>query len=226
MAHTWIVYFGWILAATLLGFGVSAVFSGWLQLSRRIFLVVYLFFVGGFLALFTRWARTDLLELFHQGWLWGLVGGLVTAIILILNVRSQPDSQKLTGAVLWFDFTWLGLVYGLLDALFLNVMPVYAVWQAFARLGWSNSWPGSLAAGVAGLLASLLVTAAYHLGYREFRSGKLGLVLFGNSLITLAYLLPGNPLGAVISHVIMHVAAVNRGPETTLQLPPHYASAH
>jgi hypothetical protein len=40
--------------------------------------------------------------------------------------------------------------------------------------------------------------------------------------MTLAFLLSGNPLGALISHPAMHVAAVLRGPETTIQLPPHY----
>jgi hypothetical protein len=71
------------------------------------------------------------------------------------------------------------------------------------------------------LAASLLVTLAYHLGYPEFRSRKVGLVLVGNALITLAYLLSANPLGALISHTVMHLAAVIQGPETTIQLPPH-----
>lgn len=82
---------------------------------------------------------------------------------------------------------------------------------------------GIIAAGAFALSASLLVTAGYHLGYPEFRNSKLGLVLLGNSIITLAYILPGSPLGAMISHVVMHLAAVNQGPETTIQLPPHYS---
>jgi hypothetical protein len=30
---------GWVIAASLLGFGISALFSGWLKLSRRVFLM-------------------------------------------------------------------------------------------------------------------------------------------------------------------------------------------
>jgi hypothetical protein len=75
-----------------------------------------------------------------------------------------------------------------------------------------------------GLFASLLVTLAYHLGYFEFRNKSVGLVLVGNTLITLAFLLSGNPFGSIISHTAMHVAAVLQGPETTIQLPPHYQS--
>jgi hypothetical protein len=48
-------------------------------------------------------------------------------------------------------------------------------------------------------------------------------VVIGNVIITSSYLLTGSPLAAVVTHVIMHVAAVLHGMETTLQLPPHYA---
>ena len=44
-------------------------------------------------------------------------------------------------------------------------------------------------------------------------------------LITLAFLLSGNPLGSLISHTTMHLAAVLQGPETTIQLPPHYRTS-
>jgi hypothetical protein len=111
-----------------------------------------------------------------------------------------------------------------MDALFLNVMPVVAVWKGLSGAGRATGWLGTIAVGALALLASLFVTLLYHLGYREFRNRKVIMVLIGNSLITLAYLVSTNPLGALVSHVVMHVAAVFRGPETVLQLPPHYAA--
>jgi hypothetical protein len=176
-----------------------------------------------FLYAFLSWSGINLAAALRQNWIWGLAVGGITAVYLVIKVRSQPDSQQLTGGRLVFDVGWLGLVYGLIDALFLNVMPVLAAWEACAHLGWTESVLGLIASGALGLVASLLVTAGYHLGYPEFRNARLGLVLFGNSLITLAYILPGNPLGAMISHASMHVAAVLQGPETTIQLPPHYS---
>lgn len=217
------LYLFWVLAATLLGFVLTAVFAGRMRLSRRIFLVVYLVSTGVFLYAFASWSRVDLGALIAHNWIWGVVAGTIAATFLVLNVRSQPDSQRLTGGALLFDLTWLGLVYGLTDALLLNVMPVLATWEAFSQLGWTDSWIGMIAVGALALVASLLVTAGYHLGYPEFRNSTLGLVLVGNSLITLAYILPGNPLGAMMSHAIMHIAAVSQGPETTIQLPPHYS---
>lgn len=223
MTITWWFYLIWVLAATLLGLAVSAVFAGWLRLSRRIFLAVYLVSASIFLYVFARWSGIDLGAMITQNWVWGLIAGAIAGLFLVINVRTQPDSQQSSGGSLVFDIAWLGLVYGLIDALFLSVMPVLATWKAVSQLGWPNSWSWNIAAGTLMLMASLLVTAGYHLGYPEFRNSSLGLVLLGNSVITLAFILSANPLGAIISHVAMHIAAVNQGPETTIQLPPHYS---
>jgi hypothetical protein len=217
-------YLGWVLASGLLGFAIAAVFSGWLRLSRPLFLVPYFVLGGAFLVAFFFWSQIDLIPLLVENWYWGLLAGTIVAIFLIQNVRSQPASARSTGVGLLFDVLWVGLGYGVMDALFLNVVPVVAVWTGFSEVGWTAAWPGKIALGVLALLASLFVTLLYHLGYREFRNQKVVMVLIGNSLITLAYLVSTNPLGAMVSHVAMHVAAVFRGPETMLQLPPHYAA--
>jgi hypothetical protein len=50
----------------------------------------------------------------------------------------------------------------------------------------------------------------------------LGLTLQAiNLLVTLSYLLSGSPIAALLSHILMHVAAVLHGMESTIQLPPH-----
>jgi hypothetical protein len=58
------------------------------------------------------------------------------------------------------------------------------------------------------LVASLAITVVYHVGYTEFQGGLIVPVMIGNAIITLTYLLSGNPLAAVATHVIMHMAAV------------------
>jgi hypothetical protein len=121
-----------------------------------------------------------------------------------------------------FDLLWLGVVYGTVDALLLNVFPVLATWRAFSALGWTETWPGKLIAGIAAMGASLCVTAAYHLGYTEFQGPQVACPLIGNGVLSLAYLLTMNPLSAVLGHIAMHIAAVLHGISTTVQLPPHY----
>lgn len=214
---------GWILAASLLGLAISGLFSGWLNLARRTFLIPYVLLTGAFLYGFVGLNAIDVGALVAKNWVTGLIAGILVAVFLVRNVRSQAASQQASRGQLALDLGWLGLVYGTVDALFLNIMPVIAVWQGFSWSVWNTSIWGRMAIGALALAASLLVTLAYHVGYREFRNRSVGLVLVGNGLITMAFLLSGNPLGALISHTAMHVAAVMQGPETTIQLPPHLA---
>jgi hypothetical protein len=211
----------WVVGASLLGFGISILFSNWLKLSRRVFLIPYIGLSSAFLFWFFQANEINLSAFLIENWVWGVIAGVLVSAFLINNVRSQPASRQSSGGELVFDIAWLGLAYGLIDALFLNVMPVLAVWTGFSQVGWAGSWLGKLGVGFLGLSASLLVTLAYHAGYSEFRNKRMGLVLMGNSLITLAYLFSMNPIGALLSHAAMHVAATIQGPETTLQLPPH-----
>jgi hypothetical protein len=157
-----------------------------------------------------------------QNWLYGVIGGLIVGAILARNVFSQSSSNVSYDRNLTFDVLWLGIVYGIIDALFLNVMPVIAVWNSFNQIGLLSTWTWHLLAAALGLGASLFVTLLYHIGYTEFRNKSVGLVIVGNTIITLAYILSSNPLGAILSHTIMHIAAVIKGPETTIQLPHHH----
>ncbi len=222
MEHSFWSMLGWVAAAGAVGFAISAVFAGRLKLSRRLYLAPYVLLSSIFLVAFSVWNRVDVAGLLRRNWAWGVLAGVLISVYLVMTVRRQPVSRQLHGARLAGDIAWVGLAYGLLDALFLNVMPVAAVSMGLAQAPWAGSVWGKLAAGFLGLLASLLVTLAYHLGYPEFRSRRVILVLAGNGLITLAFLLSGSPFGSIISHTAMHVAAVIQGPETTIQLPPHY----
>ncbi len=46
--------------------------------------------------------------------------------------------------------------------------------------------------------------------------------IFGNGIMSLGYLLSGNPLTSVLSHIAVHIAAVPYGLASAVQLPPHY----
>jgi hypothetical protein len=113
-------------------------------------------------------------------------------------------------------------VYGLLDALLLNVLPVMVLERPTGNP--PSRWV-RLRFATTALAASMLVTGVYHLGYREFRGPRLAQPLIGNAVLTAGYLLSGNVATPLIGHVIMHGAAVLHGMETTSQLPPHYQKA-
>jgi membrane protease YdiL (CAAX protease family) len=71
-------------------------------------------------------------------------------------------------------------------------------------------------------MGSALITAAYHLGFREFQGPQVVLPVLGGLLTTGAYLLSGSMLAPIRAHAMMHAAAVRPGAATTVQLPPHY----
>lgn len=212
----------WILSASFLGFAISAIFSGWLKFSRNIFLVPYLLLVTLFLLVFFTWDEQMNRELWFHNWYWGIAAALLAGVFLLKNIRSQPRSQHKRGIRLWKEIIWAGIAYGIMDGLFLNVFPVVAVRNVFSSAIESGGLEKEILTGLAGLLASLVITFFYHIGYSEFRNSSIFLVLLGNTIITLTFVLSGNPMAALACHAFMHVAAVVRGPETTLQLPPHY----
>jgi hypothetical protein len=155
-------------------------------------------------------------------WQYGLIGIAVASFLLLWNIQGQPASAVPEGGQLILALAWMGLVYGVVDGLFLNVMPVLVA-QGPGFYESSPSWKERLKRGLLALAASVVVTVAYHAGYTEFVGPRMMSVVIGNIIITSSYLLTGSPLAAVVTHAIMHVAAVLHGMESTLQLPPHYA---
>ena len=211
----------WVGAAAILGFAVSAVFAGWLEVSRSWFVLAYAALTAPLFAGYVRWSGIDIVGLVRRHLSWGLLGGAFIGAFVIFSVQRQDGGGRAGGLELTFDLLWWGLVYGLVDALLLNVLPVLATWRAMTTLGWTDTWRRRIAAGALALGASMLVTAAYHLGFPEFRDADITDPLLGD-IVSLGYLLTNNPLTAVIAHVAMHIAAVLHGAEGTVQLPPHY----
>lgn len=219
---TSLAHLQWVAGLAILGLVVPAVFVGIFQLPRNIYLVFYFGLMGAFLYGYIRTQRLDLRQLFTDHWVWGLVGGALISNFTVNTVLIQPGSPAPQGLELGFDFLWLGLIYGAMDALVLSVLPVYATWQAFRIAGWTGNWPGRIAAGVLAIVASMGVIGLYHLGYPECRGPQVLVIIVGVAMQSIAYLLTRNPLTPLIGHVAMHVAAVLYGLNTVSQLPPHY----
>lgn len=208
----------WILAAAAFSFAIPAIFSAWLKLPRPVYLVFYVGFSIPFLWAFFRGNNVNLGEIIKHNLVLGLIGAALIGFFLVKNIYSQPASAHSEGLGLFFDIFWLGIVYGLIDSLMLSVLPALAVWN----MGIGSGISGKIISGVLVMLASVFVTATYHLGYIECRGGGLVPPTIGNSVMTLGYVLTENPLTASLSHITMHVAGVMRGPESVKQLPPHY----
>ncbi|RIK37388.1 MAG: hypothetical protein DCC55_24485 [Chloroflexi bacterium] len=219
---TWWGHLLWVVGAAVLGWAVAAFFAGVLALPRPLFLVPYVLLTSIFMFGYVRWSGIDPLAHFRHNWRWGLFGALVVGWFVVQSVLLQPRSPTPQGADLLFNVVWLGFIYGAIDGLLLSVLPIAATWQAFTVLGWTERWPGQIAAGLLALIASLVVTAAYHLGYPEFQGVAVLWPVYGVGVMSLAYLVTRSPLAPVLGHIAMHVAAVVYGIQSAMQLPPHY----
>lgn len=210
----------WLTGAAVVAFAVPAVFSMGLRWERSLFLLPYVGAIGVLLLVYFRCHPLSM-EQWLWSWPYALVGIAAASFALLRNIAGQPSSAVPSGLQLAMALAWIGLAYGVIDGLLLNVFPVLAVQGA----GFFEGQPPRgvrLRRGLLALAASLAVTVAYHLGYTEFHGPAMLSVIIGNTIITSTYLLTGSPLAAVATHVIMHGAAVLHGMETTLQVPPHY----
>jgi hypothetical protein len=106
---------------------------------------------------------------------------------------------------------WLGVAYGVLDALMLSVVPVLATWRAFRDRGWTKTWAGKAGVLALALAVSLVVTLLYHVGFSEYWGSGIKDPLVGNGIMSVGYIATANPLTAILSHVAMHVSAVLHG---------------
>lgn len=201
-------------------FAMSSLCASVARLGRDAVVAVYLAIVAMLLLAYVRSTAIHLAGYLTQRWRTGLIAGLAIGALLTMNVMAQPGSTQPSGPHLVWAFFWLGVVYGVVDALLLSVLPVSIVGSEQAQE--VGSRPLRLRRALIALGASLLVTAAYHLGYQEFRGPAVIQPLIGNALLTLGFLLTQSPVAAIVAHVMMHAAAVLHGMETTVQLPPHY----
>jgi hypothetical protein len=215
-------HLAWLLGAVLIGFLATFVFSSVFSAPRPWFVLAHAVISGMFLAGYAAWIGLDPKGFFLRRPRAGLTAGLIAGAVAVQFVLSGPGSPRPEGMELVWAVLWTGVVYGVVDALLLTVMPIFAVWSIGFEVGWSSSWPGRIATGFLALLASVLVTAAYHVGFPEFQSPQLVQPLIGNTLFSLAYLLTASPMAPILAHVAMHIAAVVHAHGTSIPLPPHY----
>ncbi len=216
-----VAHLTWIAAATGLGFTVAFVGASILSLPRDAFVLLHAAVTGLFVLGYWRWARLGA-RAFVQRWPLGLIVGGAAAAFSVAFVLSQPPSAGPTAAGLVWSVAWLGVVYGAVDALLLTVLPVTATW-ALAREPRGARTTAGIA--LASVVASIAVTAAYHLGFPEFRGPGLVQPIIGNTVITLAYMLSGARTAPIGAHIALHVASVLHAYGTSVPLPPHYPSS-
>lgn len=110
------------------------------HVSRTPYVAILTVTTFGLAAGYITWSGTSVADLLTAGWVWGILGGLVAAAVVVPLVRrmptgrSRPEGSQLVGRLLWE-----GVVYGTAEAILLATLPVLAVWQATEALGWTDT---------------------------------------------------------------------------------------
>jgi len=211
----------WLIAAFPFAFAIPFVFTNVLVLNRDVFYGVYALAVAVFVAAWahdTGLTRRDLLRNWRWGVALGALGAAATTFIVLRteDATSRPEGLELAGAIVW-----RGVVYGATDGVLLSVFPILAVFGAFAGTRLRNRASGKVLIATLAMIASIGITAVYHLGYSDFRSSKVRKPVVGDLIWSAPTLVSLSPFGAPIAHAGLHVSAVVHSYETQTFLPPH-----
>jgi hypothetical protein len=211
----------WFASGLLLTFLLPFCLADLIEVPRDLYYGVYAAAVGVFFVLWARSTGQSLSAMLRRHLLLATVLGLaVGALLSVMVVQSEPATPHPSGLALAAAVLWRGVVYGAADGVLLSAFPILIVVAATGGRA-RRTVRGRLGTGVLALLASLVMTSVYHLGYPDFRSEKLAKPVVGDLVWSVPTLATLNPVGAPVAHAVMHVAAVLHASETDTFLPPH-----
>jgi hypothetical protein len=212
-------HLSWLPWAAGVGFAAAFVFGDLLLLPVDLYYLLYFSCVIGFFLFYAARTRLDIAAWIRRRWLRGIVLGVVVGIVLMRGVLDTPETPALSGGMFWWTLIWRGVIYGAVDGLLLLSLPWTIVWRAL------DAERGTIArkvlASALAWIGVLVVTTAYHAGYRDFRSAKLVQPNIGSTIGMMSTIVTASPVASVVSHAFLHVTAVIHAPGTDLFLPPH-----
>ncbi len=212
----------WLVGGRGFGFIVPFVLADQLDVPRDLYYGIYAALVTGFFVLWARATGQPLSEMLRRRFVLAAGLSLIFALVLAAMVVGVEDATKRPGGITLVGVVlWRGVVYGATDGLLLSAFPILAVFAAFSGSTLRTHVAGRVLVGLAALVASLAMTAAYHLGYSDFRSAKVRSPVAGDVVWSVPTLVTLNPIGAPIAHIGLHVSAVLHSYETDVFLPPH-----
>lgn len=210
---------GWFALAAAVAFAVPYLGVSVLDLQHDVYYLVYFVITLALLASYVSVEQVDVVEVFRRRWRWSLVIGLVMAAVLAFNVLANSDATaRPHGAYFVFELLWRGVGYGTIDALLLTVFPCVVACRILSRH--IAGIAGQLRFAALALPLVMIITATYHLGYPQYREDGVKQPETGNALISVPMLATINPVGSLVAHVSLHVAAVTHSYETEVFLPP------
>lgn len=217
--HTATWHLTWFAIVSAVSFIIPFTLTSMADIHHDLYYLIYFSVTLLLLTVYVRASGVDVATWLSTRWQWSLAIGAVAAAFVVWSVLARIDSTPHPdGAYFVFQIFWRGLVYGVVDALLLSAFPGLV---ALALFG--NNLKGLARKAGDGALTFLLVfviTGVYHLGYEDLRDRDIIQPEFGNAVISLPVILTANPVGSIVAHTSMHLAAVTHSYESEDRLPP------
>ena len=209
----------WFAATCGVAFLVPYVGVSVLDLQHDVFYLAYFAVTIALVAAYVRVERVDVAGILRRRWRWSLGVGVVLAVFLVVNVFETADATaRPDGAYFVFELVWRGVGYGMVDTLLLTIFPCFVAHELLQ--GHVAGLGGRVRFTAAMLPLVVVLTAAYHWGYPQYREDGLGRPETGNVLISIPTFATANPIGSVVAHVSQHVTAVTHAYESRIFNPP------
>lgn len=214
----WLRHGVWFAFVGAVAFLVPYVGVSVLDLQHDVYYLAYFAVTAALLLAYVRAEHVDVRRIVRLAWPWSLGLGVVIGAAQVWNVLGEDATDRPSGAYFAFELLWRGVTYGAVDALLLSAFPCFVAYSILrGRVG---GLVGKARFVALALPLVLAVTAAYHLGYPQYREDGVGQPETGNTIISVPMLATANPIGSVIAHASMHTTAVAHAYETDVFLPP------
>lgn len=215
----------WFAGISVVSFLVPFLLTSVWRLQHDLYYLIYFVTTVSMLLTYVRSSGFDLLDRFRSRRRSSLVVGLIAAAFVVWSVLARIDATpRPPGLYYLFEIFWRGAVYGVVDALLLSAFP------GLVALGLMRSnISGLLRRATYGMLTLVLVvfiTLTYHVGYEELRDKDLVGPVLGNVVISIPVIATANPIGSIVAHTAMHLAAVTHAYESKDRLPPQVFARH
>ncbi|WP_407341936.1 hypothetical protein [Pengzhenrongella phosphoraccumulans] len=212
----------WLAGGLALSFAIPYVGSDVLELPLTGYYLCYFVLTLTFLSAYVRTTEINVGALLRRRWRTSLILGVLAGVLVITRVLSEVTTPGPSGIRFAFELIWRGAAYGTVDALLLTAFPCLVT---LSLVGGNLSGAIRKLAYVAcSMVLILTITTVYHLGFEQFRRDGISAPLIGNTMISMPMLVTTNPIGSILAHASMHIAATTHAYETPTFLPPQSAA--
>lgn len=205
----------WLVGVTAVAFLVAWASGTRLHIRRGTYIPILFAVTAGLAVGYVAWLGVGFNDIATARWGWGLLAGVIAAVVLWKPLTRQPTTRHVEGRQLRRELLWEGGFYGTAEGVLLSGLPPFITWQMVHSLGWTGVG-GGLARWALPIIAAGAVVVVHHLGYWNCRGKILIPITLALSVLTIGFLVTGSWIAPALGHVLMHFEATVHG----IEMPP------